>query len=57
MLTPKQFGKAAVQSFPFFVDGNALLDSLLAFEAQPQPGATPASLPQVLLILMEQGIW
>lgn len=46
MLSPKQFGKAVMHSYPFFVDGTQLVE-LLASDAQLQPGVNLTSLPQV----------
>jgi hypothetical protein len=46
VLTPKQFGRAVVQSYPFYLDG-AVLVELLATDGQGPPGAPPASLPPV----------
>lgn len=46
VLTPQQFGRAAVQSFPFFVDGQALVNKL-AWEGALRPGPGIGSLAQV----------
>lgn len=51
VLTPKQFGKAVVQSYPFFLDGTTLVD-LLASDVQLQPSVNLGSLPQVILIVV-----
>ncbi len=49
VLTPQQFGRAAVQSFPFFVDGQALVNKL-ASEGALGPGI--GSLAQVPCSIM-----
>ena len=46
MLTPKQFGKAVVQSYPFYLDGTVLVE-LLATDGQPQNHVQPVPLPPV----------
>ena len=42
VLTPLQFGRAAVQSYPFYVDGLAIAD-LLSSDGKLSPGAVGSS--------------
>lgn len=44
VLTPKQFGKAVVQSYPFYLDGTVLVE-LLATDGQTQNHVPPIPLP------------
>ena len=46
VLTPKQFGKAVVQSYPFYLDGTVLVE-LLATDGQTQHSVPPGPLPPV----------